>query len=197
MNPHQSAPTLASGSPQNRLAHPRSLPDMLLYRINRLRAVGGAIVLRFCEGQFGITRREWVVIALLVNQDGATSSELAARAELTKSAISKALGSLGQKGLVTRSAQPGDHRFARLSLSDAGKALYGEILPLVEEVNRDLMSCLSPQQVSELDTTIAQLETQASFMAERMGTLPKADRRRGGTQRHAGANTGAVRAPFA
>ena len=181
---------------RNRLAEPRGLPDMLLYRLNRLRAVGGAMVLRFCEGRFGITRREWVVLALLINEEGVTPTELASKAELTKSATSKALGSLQQKGLINKVPQRGDHRFAQLSLSDAGKELYSQILPLVEEVNRDLMSCLSLKQTADLDAMIALMEIQASSMAERIGALPKANRRLGGTQRRTGAETHPPKAFF-
>ena len=51
-----------------RLASPGSLDDLLLYRINRLLSVAGSMVIRLCEGRFGITRREWRVLALLAQE---------------------------------------------------------------------------------------------------------------------------------
>ena len=192
-------PTLApvsSTQPQNRLAEPRRLSDMLLYRINRLRSAGGGIVLRLCEGRFGITRREWVVIALLNDEESATPSELAARGELSKPAISKAIGSLLQKGLVTKFMLASDNRFAELRLADAGRQLYREIIPLVEEVNKNLMSFLNLQQISDLDNLISRLEIQATVLADSMSTMPKADRRRGGTQRRMGSSKDSLGGPF-
>ena len=59
------------------LTHPRTIDDLFLYRISRLLVTGGAQVIRLCEGTFGITRREWRILALLVQGDGLLSSELA------------------------------------------------------------------------------------------------------------------------
>ena len=43
----------------NRLTHPEAANDLLMYRLNRLLAVAGSLVVRLCEGGYGITRREW------------------------------------------------------------------------------------------------------------------------------------------
>ena len=75
---------------------------MFLYRINRLKAKGGGVVLRYCEGKFGITRREWVILAILSKKEVINSSSLASRAELTPPATSKAVSSLLRKGLLKR-----------------------------------------------------------------------------------------------
>lgn len=166
----------------SRLAQPEGLSDMLLYRLNRLRAVGGAIVLRFCEGQFGITRREWVIIALLIDEIETTSTDLAKKSQLSKSAISKALSSLQSKGLILKTVQPSNHRFSQIRLSDTGRSLYDEILPLVKRVNQDLMALLEQQQIFDLDAMLVKLESQAILMTEQINSLPKADRRHGGTQ---------------
>lgn len=156
---------------------------MLLYRLNRLRAVGGGMVLRYCEGQFGVTRREWVVVALLAASGPVSSSELAARAELDKSATSKAVTALLKKGLISRSTLPGDRRFARLELTAAGAALYGRILPVVAAINRQLMTPLAEHEVALLDDLLARMQQQANAMAASAAGLPLADRRHGGTRR--------------
>ena len=38
---------------------------LLLYRMHRLTSLAGAMVVRLCEGDFGITRCEWRILALL------------------------------------------------------------------------------------------------------------------------------------
>ena len=65
----------------NRLASPGALDDLLLYRINRLLGVAGSMVIRLCEGRFGITRREWRVLAALAHEASLLSSQLAERAQ--------------------------------------------------------------------------------------------------------------------
>lgn len=181
-----------TAAPHNRLANPAGLPDMLLYRLNRLRAVGGGFVLRHCEGHFGITRREWVMLALLSDGAPSTAGELAIKADLPRSAASKAIGSLAEKQLLAREAVRGDRRFARLSLTARGHALYQEVLPIVAGVNEELMAGLEAAEVAALDGLLARLEAQATVMAAKLASLPKADRRRGGTHRRPGALTGAA-----
>jgi len=167
-----------------RLARPQGLPDMLLYRINRIRAVGGGMVLRYCEGQFGVTRREWVMLALLSAAGPGSSSELAARAELDKSATSKAVTALLRKGLVARTSRSGDRRFAELELTAAGQALYDRILPVVEGLNGEMMSALAPGEVEQLDELLERGQQRAEELRRASPDLPRADRRHGGTRAH-------------
>jgi hypothetical protein len=47
------------------LRQPRQLDELLNYRLLRLFAVSGAPVVRLLEGRYGISRREWRLIALL------------------------------------------------------------------------------------------------------------------------------------
>jgi DNA-binding MarR family transcriptional regulator len=173
----------------SRLAEPRALADMLLYRLNRLRAVGGGMVLRYCEGRFGVTRREWVLMALLAAHGPVTSSQLAQHAALDKSATSKAVMTLLRKGLISRAAVRGDRRFGMLALTPGGEDLYRRIFPVVAGVNRELMEPLSPAEVDLLDDLLARMETRAADMALAAGELPRANRRAGGTRSGTGART--------
>ncbi len=168
-----------------RLRHPQGLPDMLLYRLNRIRAAGGGMVLRYCEGRFGVTRREWVVIALLADAGTITSSQLAARAGLDKSATSKAIVSLVKKALLSRLPRPGDRRYIELALTSQGRRLYEQILPVVQGVNRELMSGLADAEIAVLDRLLERIHEQAIAMLECAPALPRADRRRGGSTRRA------------
>lgn len=52
------------------------------------------MVIRLCEGRLGITRREWRIIALLAQDEGLLSSQLAERAQLDRARTSKAITSL-------------------------------------------------------------------------------------------------------
>ena len=102
---------------QSRLGDPASLDDLLLYRINRLLSVAGSMVIRLCEGRFGITRREWRVLALLAQDEGLLSSQLAQRAQLDRARTSRAITSLVGKKLLRRETRPGDRRQAALVLT--------------------------------------------------------------------------------
>jgi DNA-binding MarR family transcriptional regulator len=163
-----------------RLAEPASLDDVLLYRLSRLLAAAGGMVIRLCEGRFGITRREWRILALLAQEEGLLSSQLAERAQLDRARTSKAITSLVAKQLLRRQPRPGDRRQATLALTDAGRALYDTLFPLVLEINRELLASLPAEEVGRLDAALDALQQRADGMMAAAGpALPKADRRRG------------------
>lgn len=168
---------------QSRLARPTCLEDMLLYRLNRVRAVGGGMMLRYCEGRFGVTRREWVMLALLSEQDILRPSELAERAGMTPSATSKAITTIVEKGLMERRSLPSDRRFAQLRLTEQGHKLYEQIVPLAKDVNRELLDRLTAEEIDALDSMLDRIEQQADMMQYKLKLLPRADRRGGGTRR--------------
>jgi DNA-binding MarR family transcriptional regulator len=170
-----------------RLLQPSSLDDVLLYRISRLLSTAGAIVIRLCEGGFGITRREWRLIALLAQEDGVLSSQLAERAQLDRARTSRAVTSLVDKKLIRRTPGPSDKREVRLALTDSGRKLYEQLFPLVLEVNRELLAPLNVAQAKAIDRGLDELQRRADAMVKSAQSpeskLPKADRRRGGRMR--------------
>ena len=162
----------------SRLLSPAAIDDVLLYRLARLTAVGGTVVVRLCEGVYGITRREWRLVALLAREDGLLSSQLADRAQLDRARTSRAITSLVAKKLIQRQVGRGDRRQARIALTARGHALYEELFPRVLEINRELLDALRPQQAAALDASLEALQARADAILAR-GGLPKADRRRG------------------
>jgi len=164
------------------LREPGGLDDLLFYKLSRLLAVGGSMVIRLCEGRFGITRREWRVIARLARQPDLLSSELADSIQLDRARTSRAITSLVAKGLVRREAGSADRRQARVALSEQGRALHEALFPLVSEINRGMLAPLADGELASLDTMLAALQDQADAMV-RAAELPKADRRRGARTR--------------
>ncbi|MET0311694.1 MAG: MarR family transcriptional regulator [Burkholderiaceae bacterium] len=167
-----------------RLASPAALDDLLLYRLSRLLGTAGSMVIRLCEGRFGITRREWRVLAILAHEEGLLSSQLAERAQLDRARTSKAVTSLAAKKLVDRQPRPGDRRQAALRLTDAGRSLYAELYPLVMRINAELLAPLREDQVARLDEMLDSLQARSVELVA-ASELPKADRRRGAGARRA------------
>ncbi|MET3493181.1 MarR family winged helix-turn-helix transcriptional regulator [Variovorax boronicumulans] len=160
----------------------RPLDDLLLYRLSRLLSVAGGMVIRLCEGRFGITRREWRLIAVLASRGELGSSALAEHAQLDRARTSKAVGSLVAKQLISRVARAGDRRQVQLRLTAAGQALYEELFPLVTQINAELLHALDAGDAgnaSRFDASLNLLQAKAERMVEE-AVLPKADRGRRG-----------------
>jgi len=154
------------------LTDPQQASDLLLYRLAKLAAVAARLVTRLCEGQYGITRREWGVLMWLAQQPGLPPSALAERLELDRARISRAIASLQAKGLVHRHPRPGNRRLAVLQLTAAGRQLHQALFPQIREINLRMLAPLAPAAVAQLDATLALLQQQA----EQQLLLPAGER---------------------
>ena len=155
--------------------------DLLLYRLGRLVSTGGSLVVRLCEGQFGITRREWRLLAQLALKPGLSPTELASLASLDKARTSRAIG-----GLLERRPLPQDRRQAELVLTAAGQALYEQLMPEARRINRELLAPLNPAELAQLDELLNRLQAHASLVVQRNDEqLPRIQRHKGGRGRFA------------
>jgi DNA-binding MarR family transcriptional regulator len=145
--------------------------------------VAGAPVTRWCEGQFGVTRREWRVIATLAVDGPMLSSQLAEALELDRARTSRALGRLDEMGLVTRTHQVGNARLVQVALAAKGRALFDQLWPVIREHHLRLLAPLSPDETQLLDRLLARITQQAQRLNEDYTDLPKVERRLGRSAR--------------
>jgi DNA-binding MarR family transcriptional regulator len=163
----------------SKLTRPEVISDLLLQRLSRLLAVASVPVIRLCEGQFGITRREWRVMASLKPGGSMLSSELAEYTQLDRARTSRAITSLVAKGLIDRQIVPSDQRKATVSLTHKGRALYESLFPVVTALNQRLLQGLDADALKALDAALTLIHTQAETLQHEPGQL-KANRRRSG-----------------
>lgn len=166
-----------SQSPSQRLA---SIEDLLLYRVSRLSSVAGAMVVRLCEGGYGITRREWGVVAQLYENGSLPPSALAERMHRDRARTSRTLTALVQKQLVLRTIPANDRRSALVGITPEGRALYEALMPQIQSINSQILDALQPDAVAQFDEALDRLQARAqSLVAELSPDLPKANRRQG------------------
>lgn len=178
-----SASTHADDAQAPDLAKPRSMTDLLHYRLARLEGFCGTLVTRLCEGEFGITRREWRFIGLLAALGPLTPSDLAVHASLNRGCTSKTLAALSDKGLVERHAVGGDARRLHVGLTLEGGDLHAQMFAALTAVNREILGSLADEDLARLSTLLAKMEAQAQRVAESAASLPHADRRHGGSRK--------------
>ena len=164
-------------TPSQRLA---SVDDLLLYRMGRFSAAAGAMVVRLCEGGYGITRREWAVIATLHGHEGLLPSELAERMQRDRARTSRTVTALLGKGLIERVTLPSDRRSARISLTASGRHLYDDLMPQVQAINAQLLSTLTSEEAAQFDGLLDRLQAQVRVLQGQLHPmLPKTNRHRG------------------
>ncbi len=107
----------------------RFLPYRLTVAAERLSA---GLARRYRE-EFGISVADWRVLVHLADAGEVSIRDLERRVHLEKSKASRAAARLAQIGYITKVPNPEDRRLVRLALSDRGRALMAELLPLAAD----------------------------------------------------------------
>jgi DNA-binding MarR family transcriptional regulator len=149
------------------------LEDFPPYRLNVLSSAVSQGFARLYSERFGISIPQWRVVAVLGQHGGLTSKEIGKRTHMHKTMVSRAVGELERHGLVARLLNRIDRREAFLSLTNAGRRTYGEIVPLARDYAARLMADLN-------DADRAAFERIVEMLRERAGTVFPPERKPGG-----------------
>lgn len=165
------------------LRDPRTPDDLLNYRLLRLFALAGAPVVRLCEGRYGITRREFRLLALVVDGGPMSPSRLSELAHLDPARSSRVLAALMKKQLVHRQVQDSDRRHALVAATARGRDLHRDLFPQIADINRQMVSVLDAQQLASLDAILSALTRHAETVNGAIVLDVRADRGRGRDRR--------------
>ncbi len=143
------------------LFNPARQSDLLLFRLYRIHATAGAKVVRTCEQEAGLTRRQWRVLGFAVQHEGLLSSELAACSLLDRARTSRALKELESKGLVVRRPRSSNQREIQIFVTDEGRATHHHLFAHAAQINQQLLQDLSETERVLLDSMLARLQSQA------------------------------------
>jgi len=99
---------------------------------------------------FGITAKQFALLAFLWQEEGLSQAELAERMESDRATIGGMVDRLEKSGIVRRETCPGDRRAYRLYLCDKGRALEPELSELIVKVRQKLFSRFTAEEYQEL-----------------------------------------------
>lgn len=132
--------------PDDRLAHlirdaARSLGQSLSHRLSS------------CSVSFG----HWAFLRALWNRDGLTQRELSDEVGVTEPTTFAAVKALEELGYITRRHQPGNRRKMYVYLTEEGRALREQLVPLAEEVNRIAVRGIPAEHTAILRDTLLKI----------------------------------------
>lgn len=145
------------------------LEEFLPYRLSLLANVVARGFTRLYSERFGLSLPEWEVLAVLGRYGTLTSAEVCERADMHKTMVSRAVAELERHGLVTRRVNRADRREAMLSLTDPGRRMHGQILPLARSYAERLTSDLSEVDLATFDRVAATLRRRSDIVASTGG----------------------------
>jgi DNA-binding MarR family transcriptional regulator len=156
------------------LLNPQRVTDLLLYRLSVVTRSTSLPLVRIFEGELGITRRHWHLLALLVENGATAPSKLAAMTGLDRPRISRAVAGLVERGLIERRATD---RRPRLETTAAGRALYDTAMRRVRAINTALAATLDADERRAFDGMLARLQERARTLADEVARGAPAARR--------------------
>jgi homoprotocatechuate degradation regulator HpaR len=130
----------------------RSLP-MLLLRSHQAVMAEFRPILR----AHGITDTQWRVLRALTTADAVRISQLAQLTLISGPSLTRILKSLEDRRLLERTAEPGDQRAARITITPAGRALIETVAPHSEARYRGLAKRIGEADLDTLYRLLADL----------------------------------------
>lgn len=98
----------------------------------------------------GLTTPQYACLELLRRSPGASNSDLARGAFVTRQTMNTLLQGLHERGLVERATEATSGRALPTTLTPAGRQLLRRAAKTIQVIEQELVSTLSPQQRADL-----------------------------------------------
>ncbi|MFM2609753.1 MarR family transcriptional regulator [Vibrio chagasii] len=100
--------------------------------------------------KYGLTIALWPTLMCLWEEEGLTQRDIAAKSKVENSTTTRTLDKLEKLDLVERRADPNSRRSFRIYLTEKGKELEKDIIPVPARVNKELMSTLDADEQQQM-----------------------------------------------
>lgn len=154
--------TKPPGPPEDQALH---LERFLPYRLNVVGTLGGRALGRIYGEHFGIGIPEWRVVAQLGEFGKLTSRDIGELAQMHKTKVSRAVSELEKRGLVSRSENRQDRRESFVTLTPAGKRIYGQIVPLALGFEARWIEGIAPEELKVFERVLSTLTERGRHLA--------------------------------
>lgn len=108
---------------------------------------------------------EWRVLAVISQAEAMAARDVTAMTPMDKMAVSRAVASLEEKGLVLRKPDPSDRRVSMLYLSTKGRMLFARIARLALDFEARLLEALDEREARALRALLDRLDVRARQLA--------------------------------
>ncbi len=133
------------------------LEEFLPYRLSvAANRVSRMFAQRYSQA-FGLTIPEWRVLTVVGRFGTISPSAVGEQTAMDKVKVSRAAASLVTRGLVKQAQDPNDGRGRLLSLTRKGVLLYGNVVPLAQELEGTLSEGLNKQEWAVLNKVLVKL----------------------------------------
>uniref|UniRef100_A0A9E8CT30 MarR family winged helix-turn-helix transcriptional regulator n=1 Tax=Bosea sp. NBC_00436 TaxID=2969620 RepID=A0A9E8CT30_9HYPH len=131
--------------------------SFLTFRLDQLSQTAMAKASQVYKERLGLNIRELRVLRAIGDQPGLSSRTLSEATFIEQTMVSKHLRKLVDAGFVQRELESADARRVALCLTTQGEAIRQEADRLGEEMERDFLSVLTPEELARFNRYIEKL----------------------------------------
>lgn len=135
------------------------LTRFLPYLLNQAAEASSLGFQRQYKDRYGMLRTEWRVLFHLGLYGEMNAREIAVRARMHKTKISRAVQRLVDQRLVTRRRDEQDRRLDHLTLTGAGQKAYADLAGIAQNYDAKLAAQLTPNEAKVLRRALEKLGT--------------------------------------
>ncbi len=139
-----------------------TLAEFLPYQLSITSNAVSDLISRAYRGRFALKIPEWRLMAVLGEVASATQRQLVAATAMDKVTVNRASKALEDRGLIGRAPNAADGRSHHLALTDTGRELYEQIVPLALSVEAELEKILGSGEAKALEAMLAQLRARVA-----------------------------------
>ncbi|WP_439098882.1 MarR family winged helix-turn-helix transcriptional regulator [Bowmanella dokdonensis] len=137
---------------------PLKLQRFLPYRLSTLANKISQSLAEQYSKQFDLSIPEWRILAILGEEESLSAVEIVQRTAMDKVAVSRAVKKMLDKGRLIKAQDDKDNRRFALALSEAGRNLYSEVVPIAIAYEEKLIADLSAEQIEQMDSLFNHLD---------------------------------------
>jgi DNA-binding MarR family transcriptional regulator len=115
---------------------------------------------------FGLRIPEWRLVTVLAESGAMSQQALCGRTRMDKVTVSRAAIALADRGLVRRTGNPADQRSHLLVLSDAGHALYDQVVPAAVALERRIFAGFDAAEQAQLRAMLVRIEAAVAALGD-------------------------------
>ena len=134
-----------------------ALSAFLPYRLAVLSNTISTSIADMYDREFGLTIWQWRIMAVVGEHPGLSATEAGARATMDKVAVSRAGSGLIERGDLKRVPAKDDGRRFELSLTEQGKTIYRQVIPIALAYERELLAGFDPADLETLKALMTKL----------------------------------------
>lgn len=109
--------------------------------------------------QYELTPQQFGLLGFLWQEDGISQSLLSAKSQIDRTTMGGLIDRLEKEGLVMRRPDPADRRAYRICLTEKGKALQPELVPVALRAQAEFTARLEPNEVETLTSLLQKLRS--------------------------------------